>query len=346
MSKEEAGQADAGPSLRDSISSAFDAPAADAAPASVAPVADKPPDIKPADAKPVASQDGKPAAIDPAKPAVPAAAKPADPAAKPADPQAKAPAGFPGGDAAYAALPAEAREWTKARETQFAKGLQRNAEAAKFGGVMWGAVQPYEAMLRQQGVHPAQVVAEAMNMHFVMTQAPQAEKAAMLQRMAQKYGVELSAFGDGQAQAPQSDPRVDRLEMALRHVIGRSMQAEEQQVQAQFHAATQSVDEFARDPQHEHIRHPGVIDTMANLVETGAAQDLKHAYEMAIWTRPELRAVLLEKDAARRASEARAAADAATNRGGAPVAAVTKPNDDSLRGEIERAFGASERRAA
>lgn len=353
MSDIKAGQPakEAAPSLRDSIADAFDkeadptpAPAADApAPEAAAPAKDGP--------APAAATGAEDAPAADASPKAAGDQPPADGSGKPADPQAaaalKPPPGFPGGDAAWNALPVPAREWAKARERQFDQYIRANAEASKFGGTMWKAVQPYEAMLRSQGVHPAQVVAEAMNMHYVLSMAPQAEKAAALQRMAKQYGVELPMGDDGQAQAPQSDPRVDRLEMALRQMAGRAMQAEEQQVQQQFFAATQSVDEFAKDPQHEHIRHPGVVDTMANLIDTGAAQGLKQAYDMAIWTRPELRAVLLEKDAARRAAEARAATHAAPARGGAPVAAVMSPNNGSVRSAIESAWeGQTSRRVA
>lgn len=324
-------------SLRDALSDAFDAvgttPAADPEPApstddtprpdnaaDVAPNEPAATDTKPADAKASDQKaaDTKPAAEAPAAP--------------------KAPPGYPGGDEAFAALTPQAQEWTKAREAHFDKGLRANAEGAKFGAAMWGAFRPYEAAMRARGMHPAQVVHDAMNLDFVLTQGSQAEKAAALQRLAQYAGVEPTSIAS-QADAPQASPEVAQLQQAFRALVGHLRGEREQQ-------AVSTVDAFAKDEAHKHANDPRVRAVMADLLDMGKARDLEHAYKLAIWMQDDIRAVMLEQDAARRVAEARAAANEASPRGGAPVAAVMTPNDDTLRGTIERAWDANTRRVA
>lgn len=354
--KELPGQPDKGPSLRDSISSAFDAVSSAPAASDVAPPMDDAP------APPPEVKGGEPAA-----PSAPAAAKPGQEPAKPADPAAatqaaekaadgkpadgkpakakpdipKTPPGFPGGDAAWNAATPEMRGWVKGREQQVEKYIRANAEASKFGGLMWNAVRPYEALLRQQGAHPAAVVQSLMNLHYTLSQGHPAEKVAALRALVNQYGVE--AVDDGQPAAP-AQPAVD-------HETRQRLQQIEQYLRAGVHQAELAhahgvVSSFAADSQREFMNREDVRHAMADLLELGHAQSIEQAYDMAIWQRPDLRAVLMEKDAARRQTEARAAAGEAVPRGGAPIAAVMEPNDDSLRGSIERAMAAHTKRAA
>lgn len=331
-------------SLRDTLSDAFDTvgatPAADPARAAAPGATSSAPDSA------AAGMPDKQASVDPKAETKPVDAKAAD--AKPAaeDPPAlKTPPGYPGGDEAFAALTPQAQEWTKAREAHFDKGLRANAEAAKFGAAMWGAFRPYEAAMRARGLHPARVVQEAMNLDFVLTQGSQAEKAAALQRLAQYAGVEPDSIAS-QADAPQVSPEVAQLQQSFRALVGHLRGEREQQHQAQFQQAVSTVDAFSKDEAHKHANDPRVRAVMADLLDMGKARDLEHAYKLAIWTQDDIRAVLLEQDTARRVAEARTAANEASPRGGAPVAAVMTPNDDTLRGTIERAWDANTRRVA
>lgn len=347
MTTETPGQpASSAPSLRDSLSDAFDAaPAADTsnvpandapADASSVPATDSTPDSRlapageaddasaPSSTQPPAAADGQPASGVPAKQA--------------AGDAPKTPPGFPGGDAAWNALPAEARNWAKGRERQFETYIRTNAEAAKFGGAMWNAVRPYEAMIRAQGAHPAAVVQGALNQHFALAQGSPEQKAGVILGLAQHYGVDLSSAIDAQAQAPQQSPEVMQLRQALGGVVGYLRQNEMRQAQQETMAATGHVNQFASDPQRPHMNDQRVTQLMADLIESGRAQGLQDAYESAVYAFPDIRAVLLEQDAARRAANARSAQQSAPARGGAPVASVMSPTNQSIRSQIERAW--------
>lgn len=329
-------------SLRDTIASAFTA--SEAAPAATPPAAEAaPPTGSPS--SPDNATSKPPAPIDAPEPAAPVEGQPAAAAPEPAPDMPKMPPGYPGGDQAWSSLAPETRTWVKAREQHLQKFIHMNGEAAKFGGAMWNAVRPYEADLRRAGVHPAQVVQEAMNLNHTLVHGSQAEKAALIQRMAQNYGVDLASVAE-QPQGAQVAPEVDEMRQTLRGLVQHLRGQEQQQVQAQYQQAVSTVDEFARDQSRKYMSDSRVTAVMADLIEMGKARDLQHAYDMAVWTQPDIRAVLLEQGAAQRAAQARTAASEATPRGGAPVAAVMTPTNDSLRGTIERAWSAHERTAA
>lgn len=342
MTDATAGQASDGPSLRDALSSAFDsAEAVDSAPVTSSTEVADAGASEPSDATPSgeAGSASSPSAQAPDK-----AATGPDAGVVPAKPAAdapKMPPGFPGGADAWAALPDTTRAWVKGREQQVEKYIRTNAEAAKFGGSMWQAIKPFHQAIASTGAHPAQVVAAALNTQFALAQGSQADRAAVIQSLARQYGVPLTYGEDGQATVPQPNPEVQQLRHVVGGLVNHLRTQQQQQVEQQLAVASSQVNQFASESQRELVNEPRVANLMANLLEAGEVQTLDDAYDRAIWSFPDLRAVLMEQDAARRASEARTATHAAPARGGAPVAAVMQPNDESLRGTIERAFSAN-----
>lgn len=328
-------------SMRDSISSAYDAvERGETAPAAPDPAGEAAPPTG-------ASSSPDNAASAPPDPAAKAPDAATDPSATPAPaPDApKMPPGFPGGEAAWTAVPAETKTWLKAREAHIGKFVQQNAEAAKFGASIYQALRPYEHMIRASGAHPAQIVAEAMNLNYTLTQGSQAEKAAAIQRMAQHAGLDLSSVAH-QPEGAQVSPEVAELRETVRALVGHLRGQEQQQTHAQLQQAVMTVEEFAKDPARKYMADPDVRERMAKLLETGYSQTIEHAYDNAIWTRHDIRTALRAEDAASRTAQARAAVAEAPPRGGAPVAAVMAPDNESLRATIERAYDASSRRAA
>lgn len=349
MSKDGAGQpANAEPSLRDSISSAFDASeAVDAAPSTPAPEVGDVGTSATAPGDTTSSPTGTTPEGTEAAPAKaegePAAAVPA----KPADAGPKTPPGYPGGDAAWNALPAESRNWVKQREVQVERYIRSNAEAAKFGGSMWNAIKPFEPLIRAQGAHPAQVVAGALNMHYTLAQGTPQQKAAVIQGLAQQYGVSMDGGYDGQSETTQPNAEVQQLRQMLGGVIHHLRGQEENHVRQQYAAAENFIGQFASGSQREYMNDQRVTNLMADLIERGTAQSLDDAYDKAVYAFPDIRAVLLEKDAAQRATAARTAAGSAPPRGGAPVAASMAPSNESIRASLERNWDAqSSRRVA
>lgn len=358
------GQDEKVPSLRESLNSAVDAvekatPAPAAAPVAAAPkaepsapaAAESVPSSSPTAAASAPTPDAKPAeaAPDPNKPADAdpnAAAKPQE--GEPAKGPLAMPPGFPGGQTAWDAAPAEQRAWVKGRERQVEQYIRTNAAGLNFGRSMYEVLRPFAPMLQAAGVQAPQVLQESLQMHYAMTMGTPQQKVQALQRMAHNYGVDLGATqgydqpGDGAQVAPE----VAELRDVVRGLVGYMQTAEgkrqQEQYQHLFAQATSLVNEKATDTKtYPYLNHPGVRDVMATLFEKGAVTSFDHAYKMAMQTRPELVAVQVEQDAARRAREAQNARDGAPPRGGAPVAAHVIPNDESLRSLIARQVNAA-----
>jgi hypothetical protein len=236
-------------------------------------------------------------------------------------------------------MPPAIQKWTMDRERQYAKGLQGNANAASFGMTIANAIKPYQWMLEAKGVPPAQLVKEAMQFHAILSSGSPVEKASMLVRAAQHYGIDprILLEGNGGEGVPQPHPEVANLKQqlqAMQQYLRGNMQ---QQVTQEASQAWTAVDRFAQDPQFPHAEQ--LLNEMADLLERGFAHDLPSAYQKALAWHPELYAVGRGADAARRQREARAAAAGSTTYGGAPMSGSANPSDESLRATLERLMG-------
>ena len=164
-----------------------------------------------------------------------------------------------------------------------------------------------------------------------------------LRYLAQQYGQGhlFSGQPGGQPQQYQQMPAFD----PATHPLMQRIQTLEQGIQAQQAAQEQAkrtevqsqIDSFASDPKNVYFEN--VQDQMAVLLQSGQAQNLSDAYDMACWANPEVRGLLqsdLKKSAEAEAiSSARAKAEKARTLGGsvtgspAPGGSVAGPGSDS-----------------
>jgi hypothetical protein len=334
------------PSIRDSITSAFNGTTAPettspAAPdATPQPGSESIPDHKASD--PLAKEGSIPSGGDPNKPDAEVQAEtPTDPdapklEAKPEAPKVpaqKIPPGFPDVKA-WEGMPAHVKGWIKNREAQFNQGMSQHVEAGKFGNAAWQAMRPYEAALRASGANPVKLIEEFAATHFLlMMGSPQQKKEAIL-RAAQRHNVDLSIELEQQPQ--QANPEVAQLRQQLSQMQSYLHGTQQQQSEVQQQQAFAEVDKFVSDPQRKHI--DVLWPKMADLIDKGEARSLADAYEQALWSRPDTRAIQMEEDAARRQAEARNANSQRTGLNGSPIAGSAAVPGESIRASLERAF--------
>lgn len=299
--------------------------------------ADKP---EPEAKGPVREPDGKfakkeapetPAAAAPAAPKAPAAlpeGQGATPAAEtPPRPQIRAPQG----------LKSELKtEWEKLdpkwqgeidRLEKAAKaGIEKHAGMANMGQTLLAEIQPYEAMIRGAGATPQQAVRELFRTEYQLRTGTPAQKAQLIFRLAQHYGIDMSGIAQGQA--PQVDPNVTALQQRLDQMERQRQQEAAQRTNAESAHVTSTVEQFAADPKHEHFEDVRV--QMGVLLESGAVKTLDDAYDQACWANPTIRAKLIESQAkeaeAKRKADEREAVQAkkaaAVSVRGAPAAPI------------------------
>lgn len=296
------------------------------------------------------------AAAEPvAEPAVVAEANP-EPEA-PAEP-IRVPPSLPAAlKAKFAELPPEWREaFIKRDEDVNSAKAQWDAKAARLNRLD-EILAPHKDAWAVQGLDDHQAITRLVAAEKVLRETP----AQGILYLAQSYGVDLRSLvgqaadlAQPQAQAQAADPvltelqsKVQTLQEALDKQSRSASEASLAQAQAQ-------ISQFANDPANLYFEN--VKDDVALLLESGRAQTLKDAYEMAIWANPETRPLLVAQQAAEAAAAAQtkareeaAKAKAAQAKAsgvsvtGAPTPGAVAPAAPrgSLREELEAAMAAA-----
>jgi hypothetical protein len=174
-------------------------------------------------------------------------------------------------------------EYINQRESQFASGVsvyKDNWERAK---PLQDAIAPFVQDFQAAGVTPEQGIAKLAAAHQNIVRASPEQKVQIFQRLAQEYGVTLSAVQSGQV-----DPMmqyVAPLQERINQLSGQLNSWEQQKQQQEQTSLQAEITAFAAENEH----FEAVKEAMSGLLQSGLAKDLKSAYEHAVWTNPELR---------------------------------------------------------
>jgi hypothetical protein len=307
-----------------------------------------------------AKQAAEAAAADPAI-ATTAPAEPPAPATEtpvpetPAAPAIEAPQHWAAADKErFSKLPPDGQQFLldrhKAMEGDYTRNMQAIAPLRK-------AAEQWQPYLQQMNATPEQAFNHLLQAEYQLRTGTPEQKQALFRQWAQDYGITL----EQPAQQPAVDEYVDPQVAAVRQELAemKAWRASREQAETQYRQQQQemrqselksTIDSFATEktdtgtPAHPH--YEVVRETMAALIGSGQAPDLKTAYDMAVWARPDLRQQLLtaQQDAAvkKAAEEAKARAQkantAAVSITGRPVGATAEAPAKSVREELERAW--------
>ena len=207
-------------------------------------------------------------------------------------------------------------------------------------------------MLQQHGIGEAHYIASLVQ----SAQQLQADPAGTIQQWAKEFGVNL---GQG-AETDEyddifQDPRVSELQGELSQVRQQiqsfeqmQAQSQQQQYEAQIQSFATATDENG-DPKHPHFDQ--VRKVMAGLLQSGVAEEMDAAYEMAVRADPQLYQQSLQQqqtaweagqEAKRKAEIEKAEKAAKTNiaSDGGTVEQTDMPKD-TLREELTAAMNAA-----
>lgn len=256
----------------------------------------------------------------------------------------------------FGKLPPEGQKFLldrhRAMEGDYTRRMQEIAPLRK-------AVEPWSQYLTQIRATPEQAFDALIGMeHTLRTGSPE-QKQQALQQLAADYEITL-----GQAAQPAADEYVDPQVMALNQKLAqleawknsreqREEQYQRQQQQQEHSKLVSTLDAFVAEkteagaPAHPH--YEAVRATMGALMSGGQADDLKTAYDMAVWARPDLRQQLVaaqQEAAVRKSAEdakvkAQKANTAAASITGTPAGATSPAPANTLREEIARAFNSA-----
>lgn len=200
--------------------------------------------------------------------------------------------------AKFATLPPEVQQEVLKREEDIFRGLEAYKADASIGKALKDIVQPYMQVFQAQGIDPLQQVSGLMRAHVALSTGTPEQKQQFFQHLAKEYGVELGM------EAPYIDPQVASLQKQLAELQSRLNGREQQEANEVRRKLQAEIDAFASDPAHQYFDE--VANDIAGLLRSGAAKDLKDAYDKAIWANPITRA----KEQARLTAEAEAKAKA------------------------------------
>lgn len=304
-------------------------------------------------AKPAEKPETPAAPVKPTAPAVKATTEAPTPAAAPV-PEDKAPAGWkPGAREHWAKLPPEVRQEVHRRERETTLTLQETHEARAVHQAFTRAVQPYEGLIRAQGVDAVTAAGNLFQTAAALMTLPAAPKAQLVASIIQTHAVDVELLANAlNGQAPASGQggtgqagtgHVDAAQIAqqVRQQVMQDFQQQRQAVITQ-NAQKKATEFLASQEFAEDVRETmGVL--MATAAQRGQRLDIDAAYKMALQFHPDVSKVLTQRDAANsarnaQASTARAKAAASSIRSQPATAPGRNTGPASRRDAVEAAF--------
>lgn len=229
------------------------------------------------------------------------------------------------------------------REQNYATGISGYKAKAEEAREYVEAMQEFLPILQQNGLKAGEWIKSLGQAQRVLAMGSPQEKLNMFANLAQMYGIPLGAIAP--AQQGQYDSAtmqlMDKIQQLEANVNGvKSWREQEQQNAAQRELAKFS--DASKYPHFERVRN-----TMAQLLETGMANDPDSAYERAVrldddaWNAEQQRQAaqqLSTQTANKTAAAARARQASVSMKSGTPAGHVTSvANTSNLRGAIEAA---------
>lgn len=241
-------------------------------------------------------------------------------------------------------------EYSNQREKEFATGVSTyKAEAVK-AQELQKALEPFMPDLQQNNINPAHWIANLGNAHRALAMGSPEQKVQMFTQLVKDYGVDLNGLlqhlGVGAEQAGQVAPVVNQLMNKIQQLeqgVNTVTSWREQQEQERIQAALSKFEDTEKYPHYQQVR-----GTMAQLLESGLAQDLDTAYAKAVrmvddvWQQEQERLAQAQAAAQQQASKAaavaKAKATAVSPRSTTPSGAVTNAGPKDRRSMLAEAM--------
>lgn len=178
----------------------------------------------------------------------------------------------------WSKLPRQIKEQIAKREDEVHKGFTKQDEERSFGKSLKSVIDPYMPIITAEGGTPEGAVKGLLNTAYLLRTGSPQQKAALMHRVIQQYGVDLRLADPRVMAQPQQQP-ID-INKAVQEAIARQQDSEnEQKIQ-------QEITAFAADPKN--IYFNDVRALMGPLLESGQAGSLQEAYDMACRAHPKI----------------------------------------------------------
>lgn len=169
--------------------------------------------------------------------------------------------------------------YTQQRETEYKTGVSTYKAEAEKAKELQEAVAPFMPELQRYNIKATDWIASLGNAHRTLALGTPEQKLQMFSRLAQEYGVPLQMISGAQ-QGQQQDPVTMQLLQEIQNLksqVGGVSAWRQQQEQATIQSEIAKMEDVTKYPFFQQVR-----GMMAQLLETGQAQDLHMAYAMAV----------------------------------------------------------------
>lgn len=243
----------------------------------------------------------------------------------------------------FSTLPDDVQEYVTKREEEAERRLSTVDSERRLGIDLKEVVTPYMATIQAEGGTVTGAVKDLLNTAYVLRTGSPQQKAAIVTQVIQQYGVDLHQF---QGQAPQQyqQPAFDPNKFKSEIISDLRKQQSHDIVMSEINA-------FASNPENKH--YSAVEPLMASIMSSptflrsgNAQQDLKDAYQQAIWADPSVRSILQseqsqtseEKRKTELESKRKAGSSVAGSPGMSASSTVPKNNSNTLEDDIRAAM--------
>lgn len=236
-------------------------------------------------------------------------------------------------------LPSSIKKLITERESEVQKGFSKLDEDRNFGKQLKDVIQPYEHIISAEGGNPVAAVQSLLNTAYLLRTADPVKKAQLFSALAKQYEVNLQDVASGKHEIDPVQQLRDELEQFKKTDQERqslAQQQEDQKIQKQ-------IDEFAANAPHFEKLKP----LMASFFNSGQANDLKTAYDLAFRAHPETSQEWIKAEIAKNSnsqqSEVKAKVESAKKAGvsvSGSSGSVSRVENlsGSLREDLEREF--------
>lgn len=168
---------------------------------------------------------------------------------------------------------AKLQDYIEQREADYAKGVSTYKSQWDQAAPIYEAIQPFMPELQQHGIQPGQWIQNLGAAHRALAMGSPEQKLQMFAKLATDYGVNLQGMQGGQV-----DPQFAHVTQTVSGLQREIESFKRQQAEAEQARLQQDIQAFQKDAPH----FEAVKGTMAQLLQSGVAPDLKTAYDKAI----------------------------------------------------------------
>jgi hypothetical protein len=191
----------------------------------------------------------------------------------------------------FKSLPPDVQSEVLRRENEHQKLMTETTSIRKFSEEFTKAYGPYEAMLKGAGVQPIAAFEDLLKTVYTLKTADSATKGQIIAQIIKSNNVDLGALDAALVGSQeQIDPQTAALQQELNQLKQWRQQEEQQRAQQLHQTVDQQIQTFASDPSNEFFHD--VVSDMQILLNSGRAESLKDAYEMACRLNPDVYGVI------------------------------------------------------